>query len=88
MGIVTDRQIVDIDFNVIVYKEVTYTLLAHVEDVSSKSGGFFSSFFNYGNIFVQTAGSEINTEFLNIPYPQEASKIINELVAQTHAKPV
>ncbi len=83
VGIVTNNQIVDVDFNVTLYKEVTYTQLSHVEDVTAKSGGYFATLFNFGNLFVQTAGSEINTEFLRIPHPTDAAKIINELVEKT-----
>ncbi len=84
VGIVTDERIVDSDFNSLLYKNVTYTLLTHVEDVTASNVGYFSSFFNYGNVFVQTAGSEINTEFLNIPRPSDVAKIINELVQKKH----
>jgi hypothetical protein len=51
-----------------------------IEDVTSKSGGFFSSVFDYGNVFVQTAGTEANVEFMNIPKPSEVVKIINSLL--------
>lgn len=80
VGIITNRGIVDIDFNVVLYKETTYTLISHIEDVTAKSGGFFESLFNYGNLFIQTAGTEVNTEFLNIPHPSAAAKIINGLI--------
>lgn len=80
VGIITDTRVVDVNFNVILYKEVTYTLLDHIEDVSAKSGGFFESVFNYGNLFIQTAGSELNTHFLNIPSPAAAAKIIDSLI--------
>ncbi|MBI4973332.1 hypothetical protein HZC27_01850 [Candidatus Roizmanbacteria bacterium] len=80
VGIITNKGIVDVDFNLIIYKETTYTLLSHVEDVTAKSGGFFESVFDFGNLFIQTAGTERNTEFLNIPHPSSAAKIINALV--------
>lgn len=82
VGIISDRRIVDVDFSLILYKEVTYTLLDHVEDVTSKSGGFFESIFDYGNLFIQTAGSEVNTEFINIPHPSSAAKIIDYVIQQ------
>lgn len=82
VGIISDRRIVDVDFSLILYKEVTYTLLDHVEDVTSKSGGFFESVFDYGNLFIQTAGTEVNTEFINIPHPSAAAKIIDAVIQQ------
>lgn len=84
VGIVTNERVVDIDFHFIIYKEVTATHLSKVEDVTAKSAGFFSSIFNFGNLFVQTAGTEVNIEFLNIPEPSSAAKIINQLVSEEH----
>jgi hypothetical protein len=80
VGIVTNQRIIDIDLHSILYKEVTMAIIKKIEDVTSKSGGFFSSVFNYGNVFVQTAGTEANIEFMNIPKPSEAAKIINSLL--------
>ncbi|MCX7881093.1 MAG: hypothetical protein N2482_01095 [Patescibacteria group bacterium] len=80
VGIITDERIIDIDFHPISYKEVSMTVLAKVEDVTSKTGGFLSSFFDFGNVFIQTAGTEINIEFFNIPYPAEVVQVINQLI--------
>lgn len=82
VGIVTDKKIVDVDFHAIIYKEVNYTQLNHVEDVTAKSAGYLSSLFNFGNIFIQTAGTEINLEFLKVPKPSQVAKIINSLVSK------
>ncbi len=80
VGIITNQRVIDIDLHSILYKEVTMAVLGKIEDVTSKSGGFFSSIFNYGNVFVQTAGTEANVEFINIPRPSEVTKIINSLL--------
>ena len=75
----TNKRILDVDFYSILYREVSETRLTKVEDITSKTGGYFGSLFNYGNVFVQTAGSEVNIEFLNVPDPANAVKIINDL---------
>lgn len=80
VGLITNERIVDVDFHSIIYKEVTETQLTKVEDVTAKSGGFFASIFDYGNVFVQTAGTEVNIEFIKIPRPSEVTKIINDLI--------
>jgi membrane protein YdbS with pleckstrin-like domain len=87
VGIITDERIVDVDFNAILFKQTTYTDLTHVEDITAKTGGYIESLFDFGNIFVQTAGTETNTEFLNVPHPAHAAKIITELTRNIHAKP-
>jgi len=80
VGIITNKRILDIDFYGLVYKETTIITLDKVEDITAKVGGFFSSFFDYGSIFIQTAATETNLEFINIPKPQQAAKIINQLL--------
>ncbi len=80
VGIVTNQRVVDIDLHSVLYKEVTIALLGKIEDVTSKSGGFFSSAFGFGNVCVQTAGTEANVEFINVPKPSEVAKIINDLI--------
>jgi len=80
VGIVTNKRVLDIDFYGLIYKETTIAMLNKIEDITAKVGGFFSSFFDYGNLFIQTAGTEANIEFMNIPKPQEVAKIINQLL--------
>jgi len=79
VGIITNKRILDIDFYGLIYKETTIAMLNKVEDITTKVGGFFPSFLNYGNLFIQTAGREANIEFINIPNPQQVAKIINQL---------
>ncbi len=80
VGIITNKRIIDIDFYSILYRETSETRLKNVEDITSKEAGYFGSFFHYGNVFVQTAGTQVNIEFLNVPEPEEVVKIINGLL--------
>lgn len=82
IGIITNKQVIDVDFNALMFRNVTRTDLTHIEDVSVKSSGFISSIINYGNVFVQTAGSEINTEFMQIPQPEKAAHIIQNILKE------
>jgi len=84
VGIVTNKRIIDIDISGIIYKEVTSARLDRIEDMTVKSGGYFESFFDYGTIFVQTAGTEANVEFQNIPYPSQVIQKINKLLSKKH----
>lgn len=79
LGIVTDKRIIDVDYYYILYKEITVAYLNKVQDITLKSGGFFNSVFNYGNIFVQTAGTDPNIEFINVPKPNKVREIISNL---------
>lgn len=79
VGIITNKRVVDLDYQSVIYKEFTEARLGKIEDITSKSGGYFASLFNYGDVFIQTAGPEANVEFLKNPRPQDVVDIINEL---------
>lgn len=80
VGIITNEKIIDMDYHGIIYKEITATHINRIEDITVKSGGYFESFFDYGDIFIQTAGKEANIEFNNVPKSSEVVKIINDLI--------
>jgi len=84
VGIITNQRVVDVDFSHILYKKVTDTVISKIEDITVKSAGFLASFFNYGNIFIQTAGTEANIEFMDVPNPTEAAQIINRLMRTSY----
>jgi membrane protein YdbS with pleckstrin-like domain len=82
LGIVTTKKIIDVDVLNILNNQTTETLISRIEEVDNKNLGFLSALFNYGNVFVQTAGEEQNIEFLNIPFPSRVVQIINNLMEQ------
>jgi len=84
VGIVTSKRVIDIDFYAVLYKEITNAQLSKIEDVTVKSGGYFESLFDYGSIFIQTAGTEANIEFIDVPHPSDATQIINKLLSKKH----
>ncbi|MDO8582910.1 MAG: hypothetical protein Q7R51_00070 [bacterium] len=81
--IVTSERIVDIDYSDIVVHNIAVTNLSHVEDVNYTQSGFIPTFFDYGHLFVQTAGNEKNFEAYSIPKPREATHIIGDLTGKT-----
>lgn len=83
--IVTSQRVVDIDYSDIVVHNIAVTSLSHVQDVNYTQSGFIPTFFNYGNLFVQTAGNEMNFEALSIPKPREATHIIGDLTGKGHS---
>src|SRR3989339_359212 len=84
VGIITNKRVIDIDFYAVLYKEITNAQLGRIEDTTVKSGGYIEAFFDYGSIFVQTAGTEANVEFINVPHPSDAVQIINKLLSKKH----
>jgi len=84
VGIVTSKRVIDIDFYAVLYKEITVAQLGKIEDITVKSGGYFESLFDYGSIFIQTAGTEANVEFIDVPHPSDATQIINKLLSKKY----
>lgn len=80
VGIVTNHRVIDVDFHAVIYKEETEARINKVEDITAKIGGYIASLFNFGNVFVQTAGNELNIEFTNVPRPSDVVKIINSVI--------
>lgn len=78
--ILTNERIIDFDFKGILHKEASYAKLTQIEDVSPKSVGFFSTFFHYGDVYIQTAGEMREFEFLRVPKPDDvAQRILAEV---------
>lgn len=82
VGVVSNRRILDIDFSSVLFKQISETRLERIEDITASSGGYVASLFNYGNIYIQTAGETVNFEFLDAPRPGDVVRIINELAAR------
>jgi uncharacterized membrane protein YdbT with pleckstrin-like domain len=81
--IVTDRRIVDIDFVHLLYKEFAEARIDKIQDISYKSSGIFSVFFDYGDAYVQTAGGDMpNIEFLAVPKPAKVVEAISDLLEE------
>lgn len=83
--IVSSERVVDIDYSDIVIHNIAVTNLSHVQDVNYTQSGFIPTFFNYGHLFVQTAGNEMNFEAYSIPKPREATHIIGDLLGKGHS---
>jgi hypothetical protein len=77
--IITSERVVDIDYSDVVIHNIAVASLSHVQDVNYSQSGFIPTFFNYGNLFLQTAGEERNFEAFSVPKPREATHIIGDL---------
>ena len=80
--ILTNKQVVDIDFFGLFHRKVSQTTLGNIQDVTYSKAGIFQNFFDYGNLFIQTAGTAMHFEFHAVPDPEGAQKQIIDLVAK------
>lgn len=86
--LITDQRIIDVDFSNLVYKDVATTKLNLVQDVSYAQVGVLGTFFGYGNILIQTAGSLDNFTLEAAANPEDAVHVIEELIGKRNEQSV
>lgn len=74
--IVTNKNIIDVDFHSILFKNIDVAPLRNIEDTSSSMGGILNSIFHYGNVFIQTAGTSRSIDFHNVSRPHHVADFI------------
>lgn len=77
--ILTDRRIVDIKQNGLFNRAISELNLRQVQDVNACVDGVFPTLLHYGDVLIQTAGTQENFSFQSIPHPYEMSKKIIDL---------
>ena len=77
--IITSIRVVDITQEGLFSHTVSELHIDKIEDATSQVNGIFGTIFNYGNVFVQTAGTTERFEFQNVPNPAGIEKIILDL---------
>lgn len=80
IALVTDRRVVDLNYSDVIYHNMAVTKLNLIEDINYVQAGFMRSFFDYGDVFIQTAGEKLNFHFMAVPRPARATEIIQNLM--------
>lgn len=86
IDLVTDKRILDIDYWGFLYFNVSETPLSNIQDVTYNISGLPQTFLNYGNIFIQTAGTASNFDFVDVPNPAAVHDLITDLIQEKHDK--
>ena len=84
ISLVTDKRVIDIDFSNLVYKDVAATKINLVQDVSFAQIGAIRTFFDYGDVLVQTAGTLDNFTFESAPQPENIVHITEDLIGKSN----
>lgn len=85
ISMVTDRRVVDIDFNSLLSRKMSDADLDRIQDVTFKSEGVMAAIFHYGDILVQTAAEITEFEFTAVDKPEKVASVIRAL-AQKYNK--
>ncbi len=79
IGVITSIRVVEVTQEGLFNHIVSELHIDKIEDATSQTVGILGTIFNYGNVFVQTAGAIERFEFHNIPNPAEVEKLILDL---------
>lgn len=77
--IITDLRVVDISQEGLFSHIISELHIDKIEDATSQVNGFFGTIFNYGSVFVQTAGNVERFDFHNVPDPATIEKMVLDL---------
>lgn len=77
--LITNKRIIDISFHNLLNKHFAQTDISMIQDVSSSVKGFMGTFFNFGDLLIQTAAEINQINFEKVPNPSKIIKLIKEL---------
>ncbi|MBN2094081.1 MAG: PH domain-containing protein [Candidatus Zambryskibacteria bacterium] len=83
--IVTNKRIIDSTQHGFFNRKVSELHLKRIQDMSVEIKGVIQTLFTFGDLRVQTAGTEEKFKFLQIPFPLEAKdKIMGLITKENH----
>lgn len=82
MYIVTDERIVNIQQLGLLRHTISELHLEQIQDVTAEIHGLPENIFDYGDVYIQTAGETERFVFHNIPGPTRVTKLILDLYEQ------
>jgi hypothetical protein len=80
--IVTNERIVDIDQAGVMHHTISELHLDQIQDVTAEVHGLPENLFDYGDVYIQTAGETQRFMFNKIPNPTKVTKLILDLYEQ------
>lgn len=83
LAIVTDQRVVDIDQFGLFRRNVAELKHNVVQDVTTNKSGILQTFFDFGDVVIQTAGEQENFTFRTVPHPDD---IARKIMAVGHEK--
>ncbi|MFA6475418.1 MAG: PH domain-containing protein [Patescibacteria group bacterium] len=76
--ILTDQRIINIEQKGLFERTISELNLTKVQDVTAEIHGKLATVFNYGDVFIQSAGEQQRFTFLQIPEPDVVARLVIE----------
>ena len=80
--IVTTKKVIDIDFFGILSRRVSDCSISKIQDATYTVMGILPTIFNYGFVYIQTAGEDKVLEYDFVPRPAYVHDVISDLAAK------
>ncbi len=74
--IVTDERIIDIRQKGLFRREISELSLDNIQDLTTEIAGVIPTLYDFGDLFIQTAGKVARFTFVSIPHPERIRDII------------
>lgn len=81
--VLTDQRLIDIDQKGLFAREVATLSLDKIQDVTAKQSGLFPTILNYGDVHLQSAGTEREFTIFHVRHPKQVREM---LMAQQEEK--
>lgn len=78
--IITNERVINVEQKGLFNRVASELHLTAVQDVTSEVKGMIRTFFDYGDVFVQTAAEKERFEFKGIDHPEKVKELILKLV--------
>ncbi len=82
VNIITDKRVIDVDFDNLIYRKITDCEITHIEDATVKMGSVVRTLFDFGDVLIQTAAEIPEITFYAVPHPDRVDKILSDLRMQ------
>lgn len=86
--VVTEKHILDVEQKNLFSRTVSRQEIARIQDVTAEVKGFFQTMFNFGNVYIQSAGEQERFIFENVPDPNGIVNTIMQAIDQVKQKPL
>ena len=67
--LITNERVIDFDFNPFAYHKISETSLENIVDATQETIGFLPMLFDFGDVYVQTAGTKQEFDFTAVSKP-------------------
>ncbi len=82
ISLITPKRVLDIELKDLVYKKISATKISLVQDINYTQTGTIRTLFNFGEVLIQTAGTQDNFYVNSVPRPEVVVRIVEELIGK------